>query len=140
MSLPDLLQEIEALGGADASPVVSMEAFFDGNEDQGSIGPNLYPHPGLDTFQRVLQGIEQRPSVARVLVQISEVMSEDEWPFSDRVYVVTTATTGEVHDWAAELEPDPYDETVPDDWLDGRAPPGAPAIPEGHRVVPLFWD
>ena len=32
----------------DKTPVVSIEEFFEGNDDLGSIGCNLYEHPGTD--------------------------------------------------------------------------------------------
>jgi hypothetical protein len=139
-SLRALLERIEQLGGADLAPVVSLDAFFEGNDDEASIGPNLDPHPGIDTFSRVLREIDDRDSVAHVVVQISEVMSEDEWPFSDRVYVITTSAARDVHDWAEELDPDPYDDAAPEGWVGGTTPPGASAVPDGHRVVCLFWD
>ena len=139
-SLRALLERIEQLGGDDAAPVVSLDAFFEGNDDEASIGPNLDPHPGIDTFSRILREIANRDSVAHVVVQISEVMLEDEWPYSNCVYVITTATARDVHDWAAELEPDPYDDEALQGWIGGTVPPGAPTVPEGHRVVCLFWD
>ena len=74
-----------------------------------------------------------------MVIQISEVMFEDEWPYSNCVYVVTTATAREVNEWVAELQPDPYDDEALQGWLGGTAPPGAPAVPEGHHVVTLFW-
>jgi len=30
--------------------VVSLEDFFEGNQDEGSIGCNIIPYPGLDQF------------------------------------------------------------------------------------------
>jgi hypothetical protein len=69
-----LNQEIERLGGADAYPVVSLVLFFDGNDDPASIGPNLDPHPGIRTFERVLEDIRRRPEVSDVVVQIDEVI------------------------------------------------------------------
>jgi hypothetical protein len=138
-SLAALQQRIEDLGGDDARPVVPVDLFLEGNHDVGSIAPNLDPHPGMDTFRCVLGRIAARPDVAHVVAGIDEVTFEDEWPYADRVYVITTATAREVHDWATELQPDPYDESVPDDWLDGE-PPGAPAVPARHRIVVLYWD
>jgi hypothetical protein len=139
-SLRALHERIEQLGGDEAAPVASLDAFFEGNDDEASIGANLDPHPGIDTFSRVLRQIDDRDSVSHVVVQISEVMSEDEWPFSDRVYIITTSAARDVHAWAAELEPDPYDDAAPEGWVGGTTPPGAPAVPDGHRVVCLFWD
>jgi hypothetical protein len=131
---------IEDLGGDDAYPVVPLDLFFEGNDDIGSIGPNLEPHPGVRTFERILKEIRDRPEVADVVLQVSEVMSEDEWPFVHAAYVVTTASAADVHRWAEALQPDEYFEDDPTGWPDGRPPPGAPHVPEGHQVVTLFWD
>lgn len=96
--LAELHGEISRQGGyedgAYAEPVVSLELFFDGNEDPGSIGCNLSDHPGPDGFYRVLSAIRDRPDVYGVWVGISEVMDPDEWPFSDHIYFVTTASCG----------------------------------------------
>jgi hypothetical protein len=120
---------------------VAIDLFFEGNDDPGSIAPNLDPHPGVPTFERVLNGIRDRPDVSHVLAQIDEVV-DDEWPYAQAVYVITTAAPEEVHRWAAELQPDEYvgeeDELGP--WLGRETPPGAPDVPAGHRVVTLFWD
>jgi hypothetical protein len=134
----DILRStIQELGGQDANPVLALELFFDGNHDVYSIGPNLEPHPGLETFYRVLREIRERPDVADVVLEVVEVMQgDDEWPFVDTAYVITTAETERVHEWASALEPDPPEEG----WLRHSPPPGAPGVPEGHHIVALWWD
>jgi hypothetical protein len=136
-----LNEEIERLGGADAYPAVSLALFFDGNDDPASIGPNLDPHPGIRTFERVLEDIRHRPEVSDVIVQIDEVI-EGEWPYAPGVYVITTAAPEEVHEWTVELQPDEYvdEESQIGPWLGRGKPPGASDVPDGHRVVTLFWD
>jgi hypothetical protein len=138
--LDQLLAEIDRQGGyADgggAEPVVGLELFFDGNDDLGSIGCNLAAHPGTDRFFAVLRDIRDRPEVSDVLVGISEVMGEDEWPFSDHVYVITTASAARVAEWAAELEP----EAPGEGWWNGQPPAEPVAVPPGARVVTLWWD
>src|SRR4051812_20945450 len=47
----------------DAPQIVSIERFFDGNEDSGSIGCNLTDHPGIDSFRDALTGLLRRPDV-----------------------------------------------------------------------------
>ena len=132
---------IAELGGQDAYPVVPLELFFDGNDDPASIGPNLDPHPGVQKFERVLGAIRERPEVSNVVVQIDEVI-EGEWPYAQAVYIITTASPGDVHSWAAELQPDEpvSEEDSIGPWLGRGQPPGAPEVPDGHRVVTLFWD
>jgi hypothetical protein len=121
MALTDLLAEIERQGDGAA---VSLELFFDGNDDLGSIGCNLIEHPGIGTFARVLRAVRVRSDVEDVLVAISEVMPDGEWPFSHTVYVLTEAPVGDVAEWTADLEPDEVDE---DEW-------------NGRHAVVLWWD
>lgn len=115
--------------------LVLIERFFDGNDDLGSIGCNLDPHPGLARFRQVLTGLLARPDVQAVYAQISELDPGDgSWPFTDTVLVVGTIPTGELRDLVDELHPD---EVGP---AEGYGVP--PAIAERHRapVSVLWWD
>jgi len=117
-------------------PIVSLEEFFEGNDDPASIGCNLSPHPGVATFYSVLREIRHREDVQDVFVAITDDMGDDEWPFSATVYVITRASARDVQRWAARLEPDA-------DIGEGYfpAPPArAPALLPDHRVVTLWWD
>lgn len=139
MSRSELLREIDRLGGYEGSgpePLVSLELFFDGNEDEASIACNLEPHPGVGEIAGVLRGIRARPDVLDVLVGINEVMSDEEWPFSDHVYVITTASDAAVEKWAKTLQCDAPSEG----WWNDAAPVNAPNVPSGARVVVLWWD
>jgi len=118
------------------APVVSLENFFEGNEDLGSIGCKLADHPGIARFFEVLCGIRARADVQDVLVEIYEIMEgEDEWPFSERVYVITSATTDDVMRWVAELAPSEVEEGWP-----GAIPDSAPEIQTGMKAYALWWD
>ncbi len=119
-------------------PVVSLEDFFTGNNDRGSIGCNLDQHPGLGRFFSVLRAIRSRPEVQDVLVTIYEYEEDDEtnWPFSERVYVLTTASADELAGWAKDLQPT----EVLDDGFVGGAPLAAPKLRPGIKVLSLWWD
>ena len=137
--LERLRTRIDELGGQDAHPVVPLEVFFTGNDDMASIGPNLDPHPGVQHFHRVLRAIRDRSDVSDVVLQVSEVLEgEDEWPFVEAAYVITSASPEDVHELAADLHPDPPEPDAT--WLYDSPPPGAPPIPAGQRVVTLYWD
>jgi len=130
--LSDLLAEIERQGGDE--PIVSLELFFDGNDDEASIGPNLIDHPGVASFYATLRAIRDRSDVYGVWIAITEVMPAGEWPFTDRVYVVTSAPPADVDRWVSDLQADEPGDTG---WLGG--PPPVP-VPDGARVVMLWWD
>src|SRR6266496_334692 len=80
------------------SPLVTLEEFFIGNDDYGSIGCNLTPMLGPQFFFEKLKFIRSQPSVQDVLVEVIEVEEEDPtmWPFADRVYVFTDRTPEDV--------------------------------------------
>jgi len=131
------LQGLPSPDGITPLPLVSLEDFFVGNEDFGSIGCNLTKHPGPQGFYRVLKAVRQRPDVLDVLVEIHEVEEGDEsmWPFSDRVYILTSAQEKTVEEWVAELQPD----TVEEGWAAGR-PKAAPMVELPCRVWAVWWD
>ena len=98
----------QGLPSADAPlPIVTLEQFFDGNDDLGSIGCNLTKHPGIEFFHNTLRTIRDRSNVKDVLVEIYEVEEDEDsmWPLSERVFVVTTAPQEEVELWFTDLEP-----------------------------------
>jgi hypothetical protein len=137
--LDQLLGDINRQGGyagTGPEPVVTLELFFHGNDDVGSIGCNLTDRPGTARFYAVLREIRDRPEVHDVRIGISEVMGGGEWPFSDHVYVITTASAAEVAEWAAELQPDEPGEG----WWNGQPPAEPLALPPGAHVVTLWWD
>jgi hypothetical protein len=71
--------------------IVSIERFFDGNDDLASIGCNLTEHPGVDAFRDVPAGLLCRSDVQAVYAQISELDPGDgHWPFTDTVLVEGT--------------------------------------------------
>ncbi len=121
-------------------PVVPRALFFDGNHDEASMGANLWPSPGIRRFADVLEAVEQRPGVSAVYVGISEVMPEPEYPFSDHVYVITSASDEDVHDWVAELGPD-RPGVGPLHGFRGDEGPRFPLpVPEGQHAVLVWWD
>ncbi len=116
--------------------VVSIEDFFDGNADEGAIGCNMIPHPGLDHFRRVLTSIRDRPDVQDMLIEIVAIDDDPSWPFSDTVWVISSASEQEVEEWMEPLHPD----EVLRGWGKAGKPPAAPEPREGTKVYGLWWD
>lgn len=120
-----------------AAPLVSLESFFDGNDDLGSIGCNLFEdHPGIPGFFSILDGIRSRPDVSEVLVEIYEIVEGDSyWPYSERVYVFTSMSCEEVERLLAPLHPS----EVTKGW--NEAPPTTlPARLRQDQPVAAWWD
>jgi hypothetical protein len=120
----------------DVMPVVSVEAFFDGNDDCGSIGCNLPEHPGVQRFYSILAAIKARSDVQDVLVGIYEIVDDEtSWPFAETVYILTSADGSVVQEWVAELQPDEVTEGFP-----YGDPPGAPTLAPGTHPIRVWWD
>ena len=120
----------------DPLPVVGLEAFFEGNDDEGSIGCNLHPHPGLEVFFSELKALRTRSDVQDVLVEIYEVENDERyWPFSERVYVLTSLDVSSVEQKVVRLEPSQVDLG----WFQG-APTAALDLDKGMHVVSCWWD
>lgn len=94
------------LGTQPAPQIVSIERFFDGNDDLGSIGCNLVKHPGIDAFRDTLNGLLRRPDVQAVYARIYELdPGEGCWPFTDTIFIAGTISSDELRSILSPLEP-----------------------------------
>jgi hypothetical protein len=140
-----LIAKIKSIGSPPVTPddpalypVVSLDDFFEGNHDESSIGCNLADlHLGVGAFYEVLNTVRGRHDVSDVMVEITDLNddSNDAWPFSDRVYIITSASQDEVDSWVRKLRPDEVAEGFP-----AEVPVGFPPIPAGSKVSCVWWD
>jgi hypothetical protein len=123
------------VGQQHPGPTVSLEDFFEGNDDLGSIGCNLSAHPGVDTFYRLFVEIRSRIDVQDVLVEIKDLVDEHSWPFTDTAFVLTSMGQGELSKSVAKLNPDEVGEFPPD-----SIPRDLPTLKHGMKVLGVWWD
>jgi hypothetical protein len=121
-------------------PVVSIEDFFDGNDEPDSIAVNLDPHPGLPFFRKKLCAVRKRADVQDVLLDIYHIDQSDEgepsWPSPECIYIITSVSEAQVEKWNEQLRADGPVEG----WIDSITPNGAPVIADGNRVWRIMWD
>jgi hypothetical protein len=131
-----LIAKIESQKARPGDAVVSLDDFFVGNSDRGSIGCNLgKDQPALSVFYDTLRAIRAMREVQDVLVRICEYDAPDAWPYSDTVYILTSAALEDVQQWLAPLKPD----EVYAGWMYG-APPKAPQLGAGMTPYSVWWD
>ena len=116
-------------------PLLTLAEFFEGNDLPGSIGCNLIPTPTPAEMYLLLQRIAARPDVADVRVQVT-MFDDPEWPFSDTVWVMTSASPEAVSQW--------FEESVrPDEcwqgWTEGVTFEPYTVLPGMHPVA-CWWD
>ena len=117
--------------------VVSLEDFFEGNDDDGSIGCNLTPLLGPQFFYKTLREIRARPEVHEIFVAFHFLEKGDPsepWPFSDTLFVVTSASREQLASWVEPLQPD----EVSDVFHFNEA--GRVMAPPGTKVYCVWWD
>jgi hypothetical protein len=118
------------------SPALTLEEFFDGNSDEGSIACNLVPHPGLGVFRSAFESLLQDPSVRDIRFPVLEWIEGLDWPFTDKVIVVTSLSPESIADRIKHLTPDEVglldDASIPS--FEGLM------IPDGLRAVLIWWD
>lgn len=116
-------------------PLLTLSEFFDGNDVAGSIGCNLTPMPMPSEVHALLSRIAARPDVGDVRVQVT-MFDDPDWPFSDTVWVMTSADASAVASWFPEdLAPD----AVEAGWQEGVAYEPC-AIPPGMQPIACWWD
>ena len=131
-----LIAEQQAIHGESEEIAVSLEDFFTGNDDLGSIGCNLGDEqPPIGRFYESLLEIRNRPNVQDVLVRIYAQEDPDSWPYTDTVYIISSATAEEIESWVSDLLPD---EIAPE-WIYGK-PPAAPDLHAGMTACSVWWD
>jgi hypothetical protein len=134
-----LLEVIKAkgipVGGRGAGPTVTIEDFFEGNDDLGSIGCNLLPHPGVSKFYQTLAAIKSRDDVQDVLVEIADLVDENSWPFADKVFVLTSIPADSLQKLMADLQADEVGEFPPI-----SVPSDLPPLKKGMQILGAWWD
>lgn len=115
-------------------PLLTLEEFFEGNRVVGSIGCNLLSAPGPEQFLELFKSIAGRPDVKDVRVQVT-AFDDPSWPFSDTVYVMTSASPEEVASWFPDdLKPDEtWEGFVEQPYEPYKAPPGT-------KPIACWWD
>ena len=123
--------------GSVATPLLTLEEFFEGNDAIGSIGCNLASEPRPAEFYDLLRVIRQRDDVSDVRVQITAVDDPgNDWPFSDTVWIMTNTSPPDVESWfPKELAPDEVWEGWPEDIEVEEVD-----LEPGHRPVAAWYD
>lgn len=116
-------------------PLVTLEEFFEGNEDYGSIGYNFYPdQPAPSEFWQFFAKIRDREDVVTVLIQVSDQEDPDGWPSTDTVWVVTSASADDVNTWLGDrFQSDELIIGIPDHVEHIE-------IPDGFEAIGVWYD
>jgi hypothetical protein len=128
-----ILNQLKKDGFPDKEVAVTLETFFEGNQEHSSIGVNLYPHqPTPQEFYDVFKKIKSSTKTENIFVRISNADDVD-WFYTDAVYIVGDWTADELREIVKDLQPD----EIYKDWMYGK-PVNIPAT--NSKVLSLWWD
>ncbi len=135
-----LVDKIKASGySRGTETILTVEEFFDGNDEAYSICVNNGSPPSTQEMQEYLLAIRAKPSVSDVLIRVYDfedaLASEDTWITSDTVFVITSASVSDVEEWFRPLTPS----NVSEETRLGRFN-NLPVIENGSRLVAVWWD
>jgi len=116
------------------TPLLTVFEFFEGNTVLGSIGCNLESVPRPVEFYNLFQLMLKRADVSDIRIQIT-AFDDPDWPFTDTVYIMTSATESEVASWfPAALAPDEVWTGFIDQEFEYYA------VPEKTNPIACWWD
>ena len=118
-------------------PLVTLEEFFEENDDFGSIGYNFYPdQPAPSDFYEIFKSINSKPEVFDIRVQVNDQIEPEDWPSTDTIWIFTSADVDEVDTWLGDrFRGDDYIVGFPDSYQIEDYD-----IPEGMQAIGVWWD
>lgn len=128
----ELRQEIKEQGFPDNEIAVTLELFFNGNNELGSIGPNLDHELAPDKFYALFKKIESDNRTNSIFVRIAD-MEDGLWPYSDAIYLIGIWTKEDLYNAIKISAPT----EIMEGWLYGK-PMNIKQI-EGN-VFTIWWD
>jgi hypothetical protein len=116
-------------------PLLTLEEFFDGNNDYGSIGCNLPDSVRPTEFFEVFRKLRDRADVGDVLVEIRSWDDLAAWPHSDTVWVITSLARQDIQQ---RLGKRMYADAVHLGWP--NYPIETVVVAPGMRPLGVWWD
>ena len=93
--------------------LLTVDEFFDGNNDEASIAPNLDAKKPMTDYYKILKGLAENPKTIDAFAEIKEVMiydngqlNDNEWFYTDIIYFVGELTKEEIKEATKSLQPD----------------------------------
>ncbi len=138
-----LLEKLEALDALDDAhfPVVTLDEYFTGNDQEESIAPNQweYGRPPIREIHAHFQAIAQRPDVQGVYVGLhqdwSMALECDDWPAAENIHVISSVRQETAEQWLEGLEAD----GLIVGWPYGKHA-AAPEPGAGFHIYTVCWD
>lgn len=140
MNLIKKIQEIESQCTREKEILISIDDYFRGNDENHCIIiANTSVNLSSKEFEKYLRDLKRKDNVMDIFIRFYDYEDaacyEDAWINSDTVFVITSADIQKVKSWFQELEPSSVNEEM---YLNEFV--NLPYIPEGYRIINVWWD
>jgi hypothetical protein len=121
--------------------LLTVDEFFDGNNDEASIAPNLETKQPMKEYYKILKGLADNPKTIDAFAELKDVMiydngqlDDNEWFYTDIIYLIGDLTKEEIKEATKSLQPDKveYD-------MENRIK-GLSEKYKDKNVVYVWWD
>jgi hypothetical protein len=139
-----LLEKLKQLDDIDSDhfPVVSLDEYFIGNDQEDSIAPNQwgYGRPSIGEIYARLKTIEAKPDVQAVFVGLhqdwGEALEDDDlWPAAENIHIYSSVPQDVADEWIEGFESD----GIAPGWPYGKHAAAAEPL-NGYQVYTVYWD
>jgi len=93
--------------------LLTIDEFFDGNNDEASIAPNLETKRPMTEYYKILKELADNPKTIDAFAELKDVMiydngqlNDNEWFYTDVIYFVGDLTKEEIKEATKTLQPD----------------------------------
>ena len=125
-----------------SNPVfLTLDEFFDGNNDDASIAPNLDTKLNVSEYYKSLKNIENDTRIIGAFAELKDVMiyennrlNDNEWFYTDIIYFVGDISKEEVAEKVKDLQPDEVEYTEDERII------GLNNGYQGKKIVYVWWD
>ncbi|MFT3912112.1 MAG: hypothetical protein QM737_21985 [Ferruginibacter sp.] len=120
---------------------LTIDEFFDGNNDEASIAPNLTKKPKVSEYYTILKNISKNPKIVGAFAEIKDViiyqngkLNDNEWFYTDVIYFIGDISKEEIQEATKSLFPDEvnYDTDSGVEKLDDKF--------KSKKIVSVWWD
>ena len=137
-----LIKKYDLLKFPSNAPVfLTLDDFFDGNNDEASIAPNFFTKLSIAEFYKTLKDIEEDKKVAGAYIELKDVnvyngnqFQDDEWFYTDIVYFIGDITKEEIASKVEKLQPDEVQ------YVDDERIMALNSDYAGKKIVSVWWD
>jgi len=134
------IQVLESKCTREKEILISLDDYFRGNDENHCIIlANTSVNLSSKEFEKFLRDLKRKDNVMEVFIRFYDyedaIDYEDAWINSDTVFVITSVDIRKVKSWFQELEPSSVnEETCLNEFVN------LPYIPEGYRIINVWWD